>query len=82
MSTRLFAPSGTPLHESGGELFPPSQVKREGMLAPCLNTGLVSVSDDVMGAFGDDALLILTAYAPMIMTSAPMPTKTRLLRIS
>ena len=43
MRARELAPAGTPSKASGGETLSPSQVNREGIAAPCLKAGEVSV---------------------------------------
>src|SRR4051812_17006804 len=43
MRARLFAPDGTPDHDSGGEILAPSQVYFAGILSPAANAVEVRV---------------------------------------
>ena len=90
INTNDCVPSGTPLHDIDGEVLSPSHVKSGGIEAPFSKSVLVSfkvsdidVEDELVMSevVGASAGLAPMNHAPIIITSAPTPTKTRAFRI-
>src|SRR5215218_5344818 len=66
MSASSAVPSGTPLHETGMGLSPPSQLCSDGIAPPASNAGLVNVN----------ATAALLPGVGAVVVSAPPPHAT------
>src|SRR3989344_6087242 len=77
ISASVFASWGTLAILSGGDISSPSQVKRDGMLAPLANSPLVMVMAGmflrILGVMG----FVNTIYAPARIATKAMPMSAR-----